>query len=87
MITLIKAFHLCDIGEEPVYLRHVNESCDIWSSGHYFWSKKIRDKFDMQAIRVVKIELEFEHFGSEFRGWRFVVTGIAPEVLSRTERE
>lgn len=87
MITLAEAFKLCEIGEETVFLRHVDEPKNIWDSGHRFWSKKIRDKFDMRKIRVVNIELEFEHFGPEFRGWRFVVAGITPEELYRIEYE
>lgn len=85
MITLSEAFRLCNIREEAVYLRHVEEHSDIWDTGHYFWSKKIRDKFDMRKIQVVKIELEFEHFSSKFLGWRFVVTGISPEELRKAE--
>ena len=85
MITLAEAFKLCDIKEENVYLRHVEESNSVWNSGHYFRSKKIRDKLDMRKIRVVKIEPAFEHFGPEFIGWRFVVAVITPEELTRIE--
>lgn len=85
MITLAEAFKMCNVGEEAVYLRHVSESNSIWNTCHRFWSKKIRDKFDMRKIRVIKIELEFEHFGAEFRGWRFVVAGITPEELKKIE--
>lgn len=85
MITLSEAFKLCDIKEENVYLRHVEESNSVWSSGHYFRSKKIRDKMDMRKIRVVKIEPAFEHFGPDFIGWRFIVAGITPEELTRIE--
>lgn len=85
MITLAEAFKLCDIKEENVYLRHVEESNSVWNSGHYFRSKKIRDKMDMRKIRVVKIEPAFEHFGSDFIGWRFIVAGITPEELTRIE--
>jgi len=87
MITLSEAFKLCDVRDEAVYLRHVDEPHSIWNSGHYFWSKKIRDKMDMRKIQVVKIEPEEEHFGSGFRGWRFVVAGITPEELTRIELE
>lgn len=84
MITLSEAFKLCGIKEETIYLRHVEESNSVWS-GHYFWSKKIRDKMDMRKIRVVKIEPAFEHYGSDFIGWRFIVAGITPEELTRIE--
>ena len=86
MVSLAKAFKLCNIGDEAVYLRHVNEPSSVWNSGHYFWSKTIRDRFDMKKINVVKIELEFEHFGPEFRGWRFVVSGVDPEEILERSR-
>ena len=85
MITLAKAFKLCNIGEEAVYLRHVNESSSVWNQGHYYWSKRIRDKLDMKKVKVIKIEPAFEHFGPEFIGWRFVVSGITPEELCKVE--
>ena len=87
MITLSEAFRLCDVRDEPVYLRHVEESNSVWNTGHYFWSKKIRDKLDMRKIRVIKIEPAFEHFGPEFIGWRFIVAGITPEELTRIEHK
>lgn len=77
---------MCGITDELVYLRHINEQTNIWNSGHWFTSKTIREKFDMQRIKVVKIELEFEHFGSDFKGWRFVVCGIEPQELIKNER-
>ncbi len=85
MITLSKAFKMCDITKELVYLRHIKEPINIWNSGHCFTSKAIREKFDMQKIKVIKIELEFEHFGSDFKGWRFVVCGIDPQELIKNE--
>ena len=85
MITLAEAFRLCDIREEPVYFRHIESLNRICPPTHYFWSQKVRDKFDMQQIKVVRIELEFEHFGPEFRGWRFVISGVTPEELTGKE--
>ena len=82
MITLSEAFKLCGIGEEAVYLRHVKDPPGShWS--YYFWSKKIRDKFDMKKVRVIRIETEFEHFGPEFLGFRFVVDGMTQEELKK----
>lgn len=86
MITLAEAFKLCGIREEPVFLRHVDEDKSIWGPRHYFWSKWIREKFDMRKVRVVKIELAFESYGPGFLGWIFVVNGITPEEIRRKER-
>lgn len=82
-VTLTEAFRLCNVGREIVYLRHAKESSR--NDGHRLRASKIREKFDMQKIRVMKIELEFEHFGSDVLGWRFVVTGISPEELCKAE--
>lgn len=83
MITLSEAFRLCNVGNEPVYLIHVNELKSVWSPDCYFYSRKIRDRFDMKKVKVVKIDLKFESFGSDFIGWRFVVSGITPEELHK----
>lgn len=85
MITLAQAFRLCSIEkDEAVYLRHAREkNSGIWVNSYYFNAKKIRDKFDMRAIKVVKIELEFEHFGDDFYGYRFAIEGCSPEELRR----
>ncbi len=85
MITLSEAFKLCDITEEHVFLLHVDEPKSVWNDGHYFWSSKIRNKLDMKHIRVLKIEPCFEHFGSDFKGFKFTVAGITPEKLAATE--
>lgn len=81
-VTLTEAFRLCNVGRGIVYLRHVKESSR--NDGHRLRASKIREKFDMRKIRVLKIELEFEHFDS-ILGWRFVVTGISPEELCKAE--
>lgn len=83
MITLSEAFRLCNVGDEPVYLFHVKERKSVWDFGHYFWSKTIRDRFDMKKIKVVRIDLQFENFGNDFLGWCFVVSGITPEELHK----
>ena len=87
MISLAEAFRLCGIKEEPVYLRCQNESTNIWNNGHYFWSAKIRNKFDMRKIKVVRIDLAFERFGHDFLGWQFIVKGVTPEELYKAENE
>lgn len=83
MITLSEAFRLCNVENEPVYLIHVNELKSVWSPDYYFYSKKIRDRFDMKKVKVVKIDLRFENFGDAFLCWRFVVSGITPEELHK----
>ena len=83
VLTLSEAFRIVDIGDEPVWLQHVNATPSAWNEGYYFWSKTVRDKFDMKKIRVVRIVPVFEHFGPEFEGFCFVISGISQEELQR----
>lgn len=82
MITLSEAFRLCHIGEEAVYLRENGKT--NWDD-HYFWSKKVRNKFDMKKIKVVGIEPKFERYGYDFDGMCFIVTGITDKELRDAE--
>lgn len=83
MITLSEAFKLCDIKEEMVYFYPINKQNTTFTIHYGIFSKKVREKFDMKKIKVVKIDLEFEHFGSDFRGYLFFVSGISEEELRK----
>lgn len=82
MVTLSEAFKLCRIKDECVYLQENGKS--EWKD-HIFWSKKVRDTFDMKKIKVVGIEPRFERCGYDFMGMRFIVTGITDEELQKAE--
>lgn len=78
MITLSKAFRLCGIEREIVYLQTIGSRNDF-----FFTARKIRNKLDMKKIKVIRIEPRFEHFGPDYLGMLFVVRGIDGEALKQ----
>ena len=78
MITLSKAFRLCGIGAESVYLQAAS---DKNSEKHYFWSAKLRELVDMKKIKVVGIYPKFDRYDGDFCGMVFTVRGLTGEEL------
>ena len=84
MITLKEAIKLC--GEEMVYLQtEENRKDHILPESYLFPVQYIKNRFDMKAIKVTKIEPLFDRFGPDFMGMLFVVTGITAEKLRKEE--
>ena len=81
MIPLSKAFRLCDIREEHVYLRVVGPG----QNREYicFWAPRLRELVDMKKIRVLRINPRFQTYGDAFLGMSFEVVGISKEELRR----
>lgn len=85
MLTLIKAFRLCQICNEPVFIRSVDGN--IFAE-RYFWSEKVREQFDMKKVRVVRIEPLFSRYEyNSYRGMLFVVRGITDKELAKIEQK
>ena len=78
MITLSKAFRLCGIDREIVYLQAAGSRDNF-----FFAARKIRNKLDMKKIRVIRIEPRFDKFGPDYLGMLFVVRGIDGEALKQ----
>lgn len=79
-ITLSRAFLLCGIREEKVYLRAFG---DQTYTDHYFWSGRVRELLDMTKLIVTRIEPRFEPYGPDFDGMLFIVKGITAEELRK----
>lgn len=74
-MTLIEAYRMCEC--DGVYLHPLKSSnIDV----EYLSDKKIRDRLDMKAIRVLKIRPKFSFYG-EFLGMEFDVSGVSAETL------
>lgn len=74
MITLSEAFKLCQIGDdEPVLLR-VMENTKTYD--HCLWSSEVRDRFDLEKIKVKYIRAKFDHI-------KFIIVGISEDELRR----
>ena len=72
MITLSEAFKLCQIGnDEPVLLR-VMENTKTYD--HCLWSSEVRDRFDLEKIKVKCIRANFDRI-------KFIVVGISEDEL------
>ncbi len=81
MITLKEAFALCNINDDEfVYLKNI-EAKYFQDDGYCYRGKTIREKLDMKKIKVHKIDLVFEHFGYNFKGIQFIITGVSSEEL------
>ena len=78
MITLSKAFRLCGIGSESVYLQAAN---DKNGEEHYFWSAKLKELVDMKKIKVVGIYPKFDRYDGDFCGMVFAVRGVDSKEL------
>ena len=71
MITLTKAFKLCQIrDDEVVSLVRAEEIGKGWPS-YLYTGKEVRNRLDMKATMVVRIRPRFE-FG-EYEGMEFVI--------------
>lgn len=78
MITLTKAFKLCGIGAESVYLQAASDTHRI---EFFFWSTKLREVADMKKLKVVGIYPKIDVNDGEFKGMVFVVRGMSRDEL------
>lgn len=79
MITLSEAFRLCNISNaEGVYLQAASK---VRGEDHYFWSARLCELVDMKKIYVVGIKPQFEIYGPDYCGMKFVVRGISDKEL------
>ena len=68
MITLTKAFRLCDIKDEHITLVDANNPRTSLSG----WSETFKKKFDFSKITVTKIKPSW-YFDGDWKGMKFVV--------------
>jgi len=80
MITLSEAFRLCGIKDETVYLLHKGGK---WTEDKCFWSGSLVKLIDMKKLHVIKIMPRFEHYGSGYQGFLFVVKDLSKEQIEQ----
>ena len=85
MLKLNKAFKMCRIKDEMIYLRARGKSSNSMNN-HGFWSSKLIKILDLSSIEVLNIEMYsigYENWSGPY--WLFVVDGITDEQLGKLE--